>query len=326
MSFNRLSVVALGVLFAMPANAVVMEPDAAIAAARAACGGISAELNEMKKMAGIGTALTGVGTATGAGAVVSGVVKKETDADAEQLSIQIESLKKQRDSLVDASVAPQLTSDLLAFRGEFITSYIARIKSEIDTMINDLQKQHDELTGKSKTLGNVRTGMAAGTAAVNVGGAIVASQNKADASLSDMVAKCTVAIKDVQDSIMQARVSGGNVAALEAIVAGCADVEFMDLTTINKRASGATWASVAGAVTGAGAAVTSGVANTDKIRNVNTETGADSDKEKNLNAAANVLSGGATIASGVATVFNATQIKAIKTASEIADKCQEALQ
>ena len=48
-------------------------------------------------------------------------------------------------------------------------------------------------------------------------------------------------------------------------------------------------------------------------------------KEKNLNTAANVMAGGATVASGVATIFNATQIGAIKRAVNIAAECEEAL-
>ena len=51
----------------------------------------------------------------------------------------------------------------------------------------------------------------------------------------------------------------------------------------------------------------------------------DSQKEKNLNTASNVLAGGTTVASGVAVVFNATQIGAIKRAANVADECEEAL-
>ncbi len=326
MLFKRLSWAVLGMVVAMPARAAVLEPNAAIMAARDACGGIAAELNEMKTRAGIGTALGATGTVAGGGAVASGIIKSETDKDAEQLSIQIQDLKNQRDNLAYAGTPPALGADLLAFRTEFINAYIEKIKKDIDETINDLQAKHDELTGKSKTLGNVRTGLAAGTAAVNVGGAIVASQNKVDEDLTDKVARCVAAVADVSDSIMQARVSGMDTTKMQQIVDGCADFEYLDLTSINKRATGATWASTLGAVTGAGAAVTSGIANTDKVRDDNTKTGADSKKEKDLNMASNILSGGATVASGVATVFNATQIKAIKKASEIADKCEKALQ
>ena len=51
----------------------------------------------------------------------------------------------------------------------------------------------------------------------------------------------------------------------------------------------------------------------------------DSNKEKNLNTAANVLAGGTTAASLSATIFNATQINAIKRAATVADECEGAL-
>ena len=88
---------------------------------------------------------------------------------------------------------------------------------------------------------------------------------------------------------------------------------------INKRAKGAMISSVVGATTGLAGTVTSAMANTDKIRDDNTDSG--KQKEKNLNTAANVLSGATTVASGVATVFNATQISAIKKVVAVAEKC-----
>jgi len=65
------------------------------------------------------------------------------------------------------------------------------------------------------------------------------------------------------------------------------------------------------------------MANTDKIRDDNTDSG--KQKEKNLNTAANVLSGATTVASATATVFNATQISAIKKVATVAQKCTEVL-
>ena len=65
------------------------------------------------------------------------------------------------------------------------------------------------------------------------------------------------------------------------------------------------------------------MANSDSVREDNSESG--KKKEKNLNTASNILAGGTTVASGVATVFNATQIKAIKRAASVADECEGAL-
>ena len=77
--------------------------------------------------------------------------------------------------------------------------------------------------------------------------------------------------------------------------------------------------SAVGATTGLVGTVTSAMANTDKTRNDNTVAG--KQKEKNLNTAANVMSGATTVASGAATAFNATQISAIKKVATVAEKC-----
>ena len=61
--------------------------------------------------------------------------------------------------------------------------------------------------------------------------------------------------------------------------------------------------------------ITSASANSKDVRD------GDSDKEKNLNTTANVLSGVTTVASATATGFNAAQISAIKKVAEVAEKC-----
>jgi hypothetical protein len=53
------------------------------------CAGISDELNDMKKMAGINTAVTGVGTLAGGGATAVGFVKVGVDKKAEAAEIKL---------------------------------------------------------------------------------------------------------------------------------------------------------------------------------------------------------------------------------------------
>ena len=65
------------------------------------------------------------------------------------------------------------------------------------------------------------------------------------------------------------------------------------------------------------------MSNTDATRNDNSDAG--KLKEKNLNTASNVLAGASTVASAMATVFNATQISAIKKAASVAEKCTRVL-
>jgi len=109
----------------------------------------------------------------------------------------------------------------------------------------------------------------------------------------------------------------------DKIVTACSEYNNVDIKPINNRAKGAMISSIVGAATGVAGTVTSAVANTDATRNDNTDSG--KQKEKNLNTAANVLAGASTVASATATVFNATQISAIKNVVNVAQKCEGAL-
>ena len=82
------------------------------------------------------------------------------------------------------------------------------------------------------------------------------------------------------------------------------EYNYVDISKITNRAKGAMISSIVGATTGAVGTVTSAMANSNKIRNDNTDSG--KNKEKNLNTA---------------TVFNATQISAIKKVASVAEKC-----
>lgn len=66
-----------------PAFAISPELDEAIENARLACGNISSELETLKTMAGINTAVTGVGATIGIGATAVGIAKSAQDKKAE---------------------------------------------------------------------------------------------------------------------------------------------------------------------------------------------------------------------------------------------------
>ncbi len=80
------------------AHASDAELTAAIQNVRSACGGIGAELSDMKKMAGINTAVTGVGTVAGGVALGTGIAKMGVDEKADELEAalmaEVEKLKK----------------------------------------------------------------------------------------------------------------------------------------------------------------------------------------------------------------------------------------
>ncbi|MDR1697197.1 MAG: hypothetical protein LBR41_03180 [Rickettsiales bacterium] len=281
------------------------------------CSGIAAEFNDMKKMAGINTAVTGVGTAVGAGAIATGFIKADKDAAAAQIEIRLEELRQIESSRGDA---PAITAaQILQFETDF-DNYADTARAEAERM----QAELDKLTKQSKSLGNWRTGLMAGNTATNIAGAIIAANNRAKSDLRGAIDACKSAVAELQPAYMQARLDGmadaEKISAAQTIVSECGKWDMVNMSQIDNRARNAMISSIAGAATGTAGTITSAVANTDATRS------GDNAREKNLNTASNVLAIGATAASGAATIFNATQISAIKRASEIADSCERALQ
>lgn len=291
---------------------------AAIENVRNTCGGISAELSDLKKMAGINTAVTAAGTVAGGVALGTGIAKANVDKEAEKLEAELARL---RELALDQNV---LALKPINIDWSAVAKTMNNGKSE---EIAEKEKQLEQLTDKSKKLGNWRTGsMAVGTVA-NIAGAVIAGNNRVKGDLKSQIDECLISVKTLSNVRMQARVSGNaseaDLARAENIVRACEEWSMVDISSINKKASGAAISSGVGAGLGLAGTVTSAMANTDSTRNDNSESG--KSKEKNLNMASNILAGGTTVASGVATVFNATQIGAIKRAVTVADKCEEAL-
>ena len=283
----------------------------ALRATYTACVGIEDELAGLKKMAGINTAVTGGGTATGVGATVTGLVKASKDSKIEELEIKLEKLRE-----IEGKNQQQesVENDFETFAAEFETSY-----SSIAQQLKDYQSEKDKLTKQSKNLGNWRTGLLAGSTVTNIAGATIAATNKASVGLKEQINSCISAVGDLQQSMMQARLNGEDITEAQSIVESCKEYEYVDISKINNRANGATISSVVGATTGLAGTITSATANTDKTRNDNTDSG--KQKEKNLNTASNVLSGVTTVASATATGFNVAQISAIKKVAAVAEKC-----
>ncbi len=299
-------------LTVFPQNSYADDLDAAVLRVRTHCTGIAHEFDKMKTMAGINTAVTGVGTLAGGGAIATGFVKQSKDAQIAKLKMErlekIESQNRLKSSSIDKTTALQLAD--------------TQFQNTMGKAEEPLESQIDRLTKQSKNLGNWRTGLLAGNTATNVAGAIIAGNNKASSDLKGAINDCKAAVAALPAVRMQARMDGADttkLATAEKIITECGKWEYTDVSKIDNRATGAMWSSIAGATFGAAGTVTSAIANTDKTR----ETGGD--KEKNLNTASNVLAIGATAGLLTATIFNATQISAIKKASNVADKCEEAL-
>lgn len=293
----------------LPTWANALSLDDALRATYTACVGIDDELSDLKKMAGINTAITAVGTAAGAGATITGVVKASTDQEIEELEKIIEEIDE-----MSKNMEPMTEKEIMTFMEEFNRGYDTELAST-----DAIETELEQLNAKSKKLGNWRTGLMAGSTATNVAGAIIAGTNKVDEDLNTQIKNCLVAVGDLRGAMMQARMNGQDISEAQSIVDACGEYEFADLSKINKRATGAAISAGVGATTGLVGTITSASANSDNVRGDNTDAG--KKKEKNLNVASNILAGTTTAASATATVFNATQIKAIKQVAEIAQKC-----
>lgn len=284
---------------------------AAIENVRTTCGNISAELSDMKKMAGITTAATGVGTVAGGVALGTGLAKVGVDKEIEELESQI--------------------ARLIAERGDVPIEHLqiedeALFKRQVNEFIAYYQAKEQEISvaeQKSKNLGNWRTGTLAAATATNIAGAVMSGTNRVKGDLKQQIDECLVSVKTLSNIRMQARIDGSatdtDLARAENIIRACDAWTTVDITSINNRSKGATVSSGIGAGLGLAGTITSALANSKDVRD------GDSDKEKNLNTAANVLAGGTTATSLSATIFNATQINAIKRAATVADECEGAL-
>ncbi len=294
------------------ATANVLPLDDALRATYTACVGIDDELSDLKTMAGINTAITSVGTATGIGATITGFVKQSKD---KQIEVKLEQLRE----IEQKNPGLQSTDSEWTSFESGLTLELANAKQDAEQYQSEIEK----LNKQSKKLGNWRTGLMAGSTATNVAGAIIAGTNRVDSDLQTQIDNCIASVQTLRNSITQARMNGFDVSEATSIASACGEYEYVDISKINNRAKGALISSTVGATTGLAGTIVSATANTDKTRNDDTEAG--KQKEKNLNTTANILAIGTTAASATATVFNATQISAIKKVATVAENCTEAL-
>ena len=285
---------------------------AAIENVRTTCGNISDELADIKKMAGITTAVTTVGTVAGGVALGTGLAKVGVDKEIEELESQIARLKAERG---DVPIEHLEIEDKALF------------KRQANELITDYQAKEQEISAaeqKSKNLGNWRTGTLATATATNIAGAVMSGTNRVKGDLKQQIDECLASVKTLSNIRMQARIDGSatetDLAHAENIIRACDAWTTVDISSINNRSKGATVSSGIGAGLGLVGTITSASANSDGVRN-----GDDAQREKNLNTAANVLAGGTTAAGLSATIFNSTQISAIKRAATVADECEGAL-
>lgn len=285
------------------ACAVALDLDVALQNTYRACVGIDNSLSELKKLAGINTAVTAVGTATGASATIVGLVKKSKDKELEKL------LSNVRENYGRGDYDLRKSENLL---GKARDNYTGGNESEIEK----LEKQ-------SKSLGNWRTGLMAGATATNIAGAAISGVSLKKSGIQEQIKDCDNNVSQLRTAIARAKMEGLDVSEAQTIVNACSGYKGEDVSKIEKQAKGSMISSIVGSATGVIGTATSAAANSSKVRDDDSASGVQ--KEKNLNTASNVLAGATTAASATATVFNALQISTIKRVAKTAAECEGAL-
>ena len=285
---------------------------------RTSCGGISAELNQMKTMAGIGTGVSAAGALAGGAAVATGVIKSNVD-EQNKNAISIRAAWNKFTGGTKIELSDTVKKLFLDDMEEWA--------AQNPKLAKDLQKmrQDSALGQKSEKLGNIRTGALAAATVTGAAGAVVGGMNmkKARGTLTEQVSECLASVKELSTAYGQERitrsVSEQELEQINTIISACDEWSTVDLSKIDNRATGAMASGTASAAMGLVGTVTSAMANTDKMRFSGTK------KEENLNKASNIMAGGTAVASTAATIFNATQLSALKRASTVADACEGAL-
>lgn len=296
------------VFICLPVFADTCRYDEIVHDIRNSCSDILNDLNNLKTMAGINTAVTGAGTLSAAGALYAGVNKANIDKQANDLKKQLDDIENMSDE------------EFLAF---------LKAMGEYEESLNTYQTNCNakkEMEKKSKTLGNVRTGLMAGNTATAIAGTVIANKNKNKSkTISEKINDCLTTINLRRDDIIKSRFDCGEqeYENLHKMEKACRDFSPKHLEKITTNSTIATVSSAINIGTGVAGTATSAAANSDSVRNNDTDAGVR--REKKLNTSANVFAGASAVASGVSTIFNAMTIKAINDNLKIAQSCMEAL-
>jgi len=288
-------------MFSFAAHADSAALNAAIWAARESCDGIHSELRSIHGMTGVNTAVTGAGTLAGAGALYAGLQKSRKDALAEEIMKQLEAIETMSD---------EDFFNMLGTMAEY--------------------RQLRELEDQSRNLGHWRTGLMAGTTATSIAGTMMATRNRRSAGdVVGMVRDCLESVENLRTARLKARVEEAlpetdpAMAIARSIIDACDKFTVSDVERITGRTQGVQVASAIGIGTGGVGTITSAMANTNRVRDDNTDQG--TQRERNLNTTANVLAGASTLTSGIATGFNVAALSALNKQMSIAKDCEDAL-
>lgn len=269
-----------------------------------ACSGIKKDLDLIFGLNIATTVSSGIGTLTSGGALTTGIIKANVDKNIEAIS---------------TKPVSSLT--------------LEEMKAELESIKEELEEEEK----KSKTLGNVRTGLMAGsiaTSATSLGTSIASTVNAQ--KLAEKMKSCNKSIdelkvarlqflSDMEDlGIKQFGTSETSVLMkADDIVIACKGYNKENIQQIQAMSTATAVSSGIGTAVNITGTITSAIANTKKIRNDDSEDGIK--KEKGLNLTSNIMAGISTATSGTSTLLSAISISKAQEDSNMAEKCEEVL-
>ncbi len=283
-------------------------------ATRITCSGISDEISKISNISKANTAVTAVGTVASTGALAVGIKKSEEEKEIEALIVEI------------------------CKKGGCTRAGVEKMSDEqfFNEVVLGLERLYElkQKIEKSKTLGNWRTGLMAGTIGTNLASAIMSGINIKQSDLIQHITACNKMVESIQDIELEIKRAGINpyehpvVTKISNIRTWCNKLNTKDVEKIENRMKGVMGTSIAGGVIGIVGVGTSAAANSDKYMAIEKKvrlSEKDKKTEHALNTTANVMAG-ANIATGaVETGLNISLITLTKKMIKQAQRCEEML-
>ncbi|MGN0929046.1 MAG: hypothetical protein ACI4N3_00190 [Alphaproteobacteria bacterium] len=199
-------------------------------------------------------------------------------------------------------------------------------KDRLTREIGKLHRDNEKLNNTSKTLGNVRTGLMAGSIATSATSTITSGINikKLD-DLIDKIKSCNASINSLKTNLNNAMAEGADtdLTLYKNIANSCNDLDSNNIKDIKGVMTASTIVGGIGTATSVAGTITSALANTEKVRKDDSEEGVK--KEKGLNLASNIMAGVTTGTSAGGIVLGAVTLKKLQDNVDRAERCEKVL-
>ena len=291
--------------------------------AKSYCLGIKEDLKNIQILAGVSTGASAVGTITSGGALATGIIKNVKDKKIEenkQENNDIEKLLKMSDTEFEQAILNGEVSRVLSELSDNVTR--ENVKEKQTAMTKEIDKE----TKKSQTLGNVRTGLMAGSIATSATSTITSGINIK--KLDDLITKmkdCDRAVNNLKANVNNAVAEKVNtdLTYYQNVTQSCTGFDTNNIKDIKGVMTASTVVGGVGTAVSTAGTITSALANSKDVRNDNSEKGMK--KEKGLNLASTIMAGVSTGTSAGGIVLGAVALKKLSDNVDVAEKCEDAL-